>query len=140
MKKRRGSREFRCLNILEAPPGCNIIKLKSFDYKYVQVCSTNSCPTSISPLRRCNRAEKKHIEVKCPTMIKEYNPSMRGGLDTANMLMSLCHISITTGRCYLKVLFHCLGITKVNAGISRFIDEPRSPVMQFFQFMESLHL
>lgn len=108
MKKGRGSSEFRC----DANSGVTV--LKWFDNKCVQVCSTYSCPATNSTVKRWNRDQRKYVEIKCPTTIKEYNQSM-GGVDLADMLISLYRTSIKTRRWYLKVLFHCLDIAKVNA-------------------------
>ena len=48
-------------------------------------------------------------------MVSQYE-SM-GGVDLADMLIAIYRTKIKTKRWYLKVLFHCLDIAKVNASL-----------------------
>ena len=49
-------------------------------------------------------------------MVSQYNQSV-GGVDLADMLIALYRTNITRKRCYLKIIFHCVDIAKVNAGL-----------------------
>ena len=108
MKEGRGSSSYRC------DTNSGITVLKWYDNKCVQMCSTYSSPSEISTVSRWDRVQKKYVVIDCPNTIKEYNGSM-GGVDLADMLISLYRTNIKTRRWYLKVLFHCVDISKVNA-------------------------
>ena len=56
----------------------------------------------------------KYINVQCPEVVREYNKSM-GGVDSSDMLISLYRTQVKTKIWYIKVLFHCIDIAKVNA-------------------------
>ena len=85
-----------------------------YDNKCVQICSRNCDPESVENVKRWDRKSKKYNEIRCPTVIKDYNRSM-GSFDLSDMLMSLYRTNFKTKQCYLKVLFHCVDICKVNA-------------------------
>ena len=107
-KDGRGSHAFKT----DANSG--LVLTKWYDNKCVQMCSTYSDPTSVGVVRRWNRKDKKYIEISCPEVIMEYNQSM-GGVDLSDMLIALYRTNFKTKRWYLKVLFHCVDIAKVNA-------------------------
>ena len=108
VKQGRGSTAFKC----DANSGLTI--LKWHDNKCVQVCSNHSDPSAMSTIKRWDKVRKKHVNIKCPNTIKEYNESM-GGVDLADMLISVYRTHFKTKRWYLKILFHCIDISKVNA-------------------------
>ena len=64
--------------------------------------------------KRWDGSKKESITIKCPEILRNYNKSM-GGVDLCNMLISLYHTNIKTKRWYIKILFHCIDILKVNA-------------------------
>ena len=135
-KQGRGSSGFRC----DGNSGVTV--LKWFDNKCVKVCSTYSCPTTISTVRRWNRAQKKYVEIRCPTTIKEYNKAM-GRVDLVDMLISLYRTRIKTRRWYLMVLFHCLDIAKVNAWLlyRRYAEQmnvPRKQQLMLLKFITNI--
>ena len=88
---------------------------KWLDNKDVQVI-TNFCDVNAttSKVKRCDRSKKEYINIDCPTVIQEYNKSM-GGVDLADMLISLCRTAFKTKRWYIKVIFHLVDIAKVNS-------------------------
>ena len=49
-----------------------------------------------------------------PSLSEKYNKSM-GGVDLSDMLISLYRTQVKTKRWYIKVLFHCVDIAKVNS-------------------------
>ena len=76
---------------------------------------SNCCnPDAVGKVSRWDRKKKEYIEIDCPTVVQQYNKYM-GGVDLSDMLISLYRTSITSKRWYLKVLFHCGDIAKVNA-------------------------
>nr|XP_047143108.1 piggyBac transposable element-derived protein 3-like [Hydra vulgaris] len=82
-----------------------LVLVRWFDNKCVQLVSTFSSPISLSNVKRWNRKNKSYVSVSCPEIVKEYNKSM-GGVDLADMLISLYRTPIKTKRWYLKVIFH----------------------------------
>lgn len=108
MKEGRGTSTYQC------DTNSSLAVLKWYDNKCVHLCSNYSNPCAISTVQRWDKVQRKHVKIDCPNTVKEYNESM-GGVDLADMLISLYRTSIKTRRWYLKVLFHCLDIAKVNA-------------------------
>ena len=84
--------------------------MRWFDNICVQLVSTFSSPISLSSVKRWNSKNKSHVNVSCPEIAKEYNKSM-GGVDLADMLISLYCTPIKTKRWYLKLIFHCVDIS-----------------------------
>lgn len=107
-KTGRGSHSFRT----DANSGITITKW--FDSKSVQLISNHSNPENTVKIKRWDRASRTYIQIDCPTVVQDYNKSM-GGVDLADMLISLYRTKMKTKRWYLKVLFHCVDIAKVNA-------------------------
>ena len=88
--------------------------LKWFDSKCVLLGSTYSELRLRQTVQRFDlkQKKKKQVDVQCPDMVKD---SM-GGVDLADMLIELYRTKISTKkRWYLKLIFHCLDIAKVNA-------------------------
>lgn len=107
-KTGRGSHASRT----DANSGLSVTKW--FDNKSVLVVSNFCNIDSTIKVQRWDRSNKKHIDVNCPSVIQEYNKSM-GGVDLADMLISLYRTSFKTKRWYIKILFHLVDIAKVNA-------------------------
>ena len=84
-----------------------------FDNKCVQIVTTYADPTDMQIIQRWDRASKKHIQITCPSVIKQYNNSM-GEVDLADMLIALYRTEIKCKRWYLKILFDSIDISKVN--------------------------
>ena len=88
--------------------------LECFDNKCVHLCSSHSRPWEMSTVERWDKVERKHVKIARPNTVKEYNESM-GGVDLVDMLLSVYRTNIKAKQWYLKVLFPCLDIAKVNA-------------------------
>ena len=87
---------------------------KWLDNKAVKVI-TNFCDVNATTkVKRWDRSKKEYINIACPTVINEYNKSM-GGVDLADMLISLYRTAFKTKRWYIKVIFHLVDIAKVNS-------------------------
>lgn len=108
MKEGKGSSSYQC------DTNSGVTVLKWFDNKCVHLCSNHSNPCEMSTVERWDKVERKHVKIACPNTVKEYNESM-GGVDLVDMLISVYRTNIKAKRWYLKVLFHCLDIAKVNA-------------------------
>ena len=88
--------------------------LRWFDNKCVHLASTYCSADATSKVKRWDQKAKQYIYVDCPMIVKEYNAAM-GGVDLADMLISLYRTPLRSKRWYLRVLVHCLDICKVNA-------------------------
>lgn len=67
-----------------------------------------------SSVRRYDKNMKAKIPINCPTIIKEYNSKM-GGVDLADMLVSLYRTGRKSHRWYLAVFSKLLDIYVNNA-------------------------
>ena len=61
--------------------------------------------------RWCNVAKEKK-QIPCPRIVKLYNSGM-GGVDLADMFLSLYRIRVKTRRWYLKIFWHCVEVHTV---------------------------
>ena len=55
-------------------------------------------------------------EIPCIQIVKAYSKSM-GGVNLADMLISLYRVEVKTRRWYIKVFRHLVDVAKVNAWI-----------------------
>ena len=67
-------------------------------------------------VEKWDKSLKKHVPVPLPEGVAEYNGSM-GGVDLADMFISLYRTPYKCKRWYLRVLFYCVDICKVNAWV-----------------------
>ena len=121
-KKGRGSHDYRT----DANSGITITKW--YDNKCVQLISSYCGPDSTIKVKRWGNTCKKYIDINYPTAVQEYNKSMG-----------------KSKRWYLKVLFHCIDIAKVNAWLlyRRHCDQQRVPKksqMSLLKFTSSIAL
>ena len=75
-------------------------------------------PQSLTSVKRWDGKKKAYINM-CPDIVKDYNEVM-GGVDLADMLISLYRTNIKSKRWYLKIIFHCIDICKVNGWLLYF--------------------
>ena len=102
-KAGRGAIDFKS----DAEPGIVVVKW----------LDNNTIHVGVEPLGTIQRwcpAEKKDVNIQCPQMILRYNKGM-GGVDLADMLISLYQIKMKTRRWYIKIFWHLVDIAKVNA-------------------------
>ncbi|XP_065680710.1 piggyBac transposable element-derived protein 3-like [Hydra vulgaris] len=107
-KQGRGSFSYK----VDANSG--LLLLRWFDNKCVHMTSTYCSANTSGNVKRWDQKNRKHIQVPCPQVVKEYNTGM-GGVDLSDMLISLYRIPMKTKRWYLRVLVHCMDICKINA-------------------------
>ena len=64
----------------------------------------------------------------CPEIVKDYSEAM-ASVDLADMPVSLYRTNIKSKRWYLKIIFHCIDICKVNGWLlyRRFADQTNLP-------------
>ena len=86
---------------------------KWYDIKSVQMALTYCDPDASESVKRWDRSTKKYVQITYPAVVLEYIKNM-GGVDLADILISLYRTHVKTKRWYLKVLFHCVEIAKVN--------------------------
>nr|XP_047129497.1 piggyBac transposable element-derived protein 3-like [Hydra vulgaris] len=91
-----------------------LLLLRWFDNKCVHMTSTYCSANTSGNVKRWDQKNRKHIQLPCPQVVKEYNTGM-GGVDLSDMLISLYRIPMKTKRWYLRVLVHCMDICKINA-------------------------
>ena len=103
LKKGRGSYDFR----LEKESG--VLVCEWFDNKVVLMGSNTHGVKPTFEVQRYDRKEKKHINVKCPQLIKSYNECM-GGVDKCDMLLALYRNTMKTRKWYKRILFHLLDL------------------------------
>ena len=65
-------------------------------------------------VQQYDRKEKKHINVKCPQLIKSYNECM-GGIDKCDMLLALYRNRMKTRKWYKRILLHLLDLCVANS-------------------------
>ena len=104
----KGTSQYKCY------ANSGLVVMRWYDSKCVNIYSTFSNPELDSTVKHWDKKQKINIEIKCPNMIKEYIQSM-GGVDLPDMLIALYLTDIKTRRWYLKILFHCVDICKINA-------------------------
>ncbi|KAJ8931317.1 hypothetical protein NQ314_015783 [Rhamnusium bicolor] len=72
--------------------------------------------TQPSKAIRWDKKEKKHHEVDCPYIIKEYNRHM-GGVDLMDGLLGRYHIRMKTRKWSNRIFYHLVDVAMVNAYI-----------------------
>ncbi|KAJ8889550.1 hypothetical protein PR048_009049 [Dryococelus australis] len=79
-------------------------------------------------VRRHDRNNEQRVVVKCPAIICDYNRHMShgrmeelggGGVDLLESLLGRHHISIQTRKWYMRLFYHVLDVTAINAWFLR---------------------
>ena len=91
-----------------------LMVMKWLDNKPVHVTSNHGTAEISSKVKCWDGRSKSHVLVDCPDIVKKYNSAM-GGVDLADMLISLYRTPYKTRRWYLRVVAHLLDVCKVNA-------------------------
>ncbi|XP_068084847.1 piggyBac transposable element-derived protein 2-like [Anabrus simplex] len=92
----------------------NIIALKWYDNKSVHLASSYVGRNPVETVKRWSVAQKQHVEVPIPKIVKVYNCFM-GGVDLHDMLVALYRSNIGVRRFYLRIVFHLIDMCVVNA-------------------------
>lgn len=93
-----------------------VILVKWLDNSAVLLASNFIGVEPQGTIERWDKKANERKQVPCPAIVKSYNKSM-GGVDLADMLISLYRIQARTKRWYIKVFWHLVDIAKVNAWI-----------------------
>ena len=104
-KQERGSGDYGVDNNLR------IVVVKWLDNSIVHLVSNCIGVTTID--QWCNKS-KVMKAFPCPKIVSTYNKSM-GGVDLADMLMTLYHIDVKTRCWYIKEFWHFVYVAKGNA-------------------------
>ena len=91
-----------------------IVVTKWCDNNCVHIASNFVGTEPIGTIERWCTDEKARKQIPCPRIILVYNEGM-GGVDLSDMLISLYRIVVKTKRWYVKIFWHCIDISKVNA-------------------------
>ena len=91
-----------------------VIVTKWMDNKAVLVGSNYVGIEPVGVIKRWDKAYNSYKDILCPKIMLAYNKNM-GGVDLADMLIPLYRIKVKTKRWYIKVFWHLIDISKVNA-------------------------
>ena len=91
-----------------------VIIVKWFDNNAVHIASSYVGVEPMGIVERWSQKDQKKKNIQCPQLVLQYNKGM-GGVDLADMLISLYRIKIKTRRLYIKIFCHLVDMAKVNA-------------------------
>ena len=94
--------------------GVELCVTRWFDNSTVNVLSTLHGCDPINPVQRWSKKEKKYVQVTQPEVVRQYNLHM-GGVDLMDMLLSLYRINVRSQKYYIKIIFHLIDLSLVNA-------------------------
>ena len=109
-KEGRGSMDHRVAEV----NGVELCVTRWFDNSTVNVLSTLHGCDPINPVQRWSKKEKKYVQVTQPEVVRQYNLHM-GGVDLMDMLLSLYRINVRSQKYYIKIIFHLIDLSLVNA-------------------------
>lgn len=105
---------------------------KWFDNKPILVASSRHGVEPADSCKRWSKADKCHIDVNRPSVIREYNRSM-GGVDLCDRMISYHRVTSRTVRWPLRMIMHFLDLSVVNGWVENKLDNPESK-LQLFEF------
>ncbi|CAH2105118.1 unnamed protein product [Euphydryas editha] len=100
---------------------CNKNKLsvvKWFDNKQVTLVSSYVDAYPLEKIKRFSKENGGYVDVTCPQIVRHYNRHM-GGVDLADMLISLYRTGIKSHRWYMNIFSQLLDICINNAWLLR---------------------
>ena len=107
-KKGRGSTDFKLLS------DENIIIVRWFDNKPVNLISSYVAVEPIDSVRRYDQREKTYIDVPRPSIVKVYNTYM-GGADKLDMMCAFYKGQIKSRRWYIYIWLHSVTVALVSS-------------------------
>ncbi|XP_050059682.1 piggyBac transposable element-derived protein 3-like [Aphis gossypii] len=132
LKEPRGT-SYEYLTVFNSVPITSVIWK---DNKLVTLLSSYCGILPEMSINRFDKKSKRNMEVKCPSIIKEYNRHM-GGVDLLDSLIGRYKIKIRTKKWYMRVWYHLIDISIVNAWLlyRRVENENgRVPKLSLFDF------
>ncbi|CAF4676307.1 unnamed protein product, partial [Rotaria magnacalcarata] len=106
----RGAMDHRVTEV----EGVELCVTRWYDNNVVNCLSTLHGCQPIDSVQRWSSKEKKHVLITRPNVIKAYNEHM-GGVDLVDMLVSLYRINVRSKKYYIKIIFHLIDLSVVNA-------------------------
>ncbi|CAF3757542.1 unnamed protein product [Rotaria socialis] len=94
--------------------GVELCVTRWYDNNVVNYLSTLHGCQPIDSVQRWSSKEKTHVLIARPNVIKAYNEHM-GGVDLVDMLISLYRINVRSKKYYIKIIFHLIDLSVVNA-------------------------
>jgi len=91
-----------------------VVVCQWYDNRQVIVASTAHPVHPLVEVERYDKSKKLKVKVKCPFLIQKYNKNM-GGVDKADMLLSLYRCFFKSRKWYKRILFHFLDVSLNNA-------------------------
>ncbi|CAK1603653.1 unnamed protein product [Parnassius mnemosyne] len=88
--------------------------VKWVDNDCVNLASSYCGEEPVTSILRYNKDVREKRPVSCPHIIKEYNKKM-GGVDKADMLISLYRIALKSKKWYMNIFSHLIDISLNNA-------------------------
>lgn len=112
------------------------------DNKMVTLLSTYVGSTPVSSVTRYDKAKKEKVEISCPKIVQEYNKHM-GGVDLMDSFLGRFHIAVRSKKWYLRIFFHLLDLTVINAWIiykknAMMRNMPKKNILSMGQFRNEL--
>ncbi|XP_044755093.1 piggyBac transposable element-derived protein 4-like [Coccinella septempunctata] len=90
-----------------------IVSMKTMDKRGIYFLSNFHDPEKANSVQR-KMKDGTIIEVSCPDLVRDYNENM-GHVDKADMLKSLYEIDRKSKRWWLRIFWHFIDVTIVNA-------------------------
>ncbi|CAF4636240.1 unnamed protein product [Rotaria socialis] len=106
----RGAMDYRIAEV----DGVELCATRWYDNNVVNCLSTLHGCDNTDLAKRWSSKEKTHVHISRPFVIKDYNENM-GGVDLLDMLISLYRINIRSVKYYMKIIFHLIDLSLVNA-------------------------
>lgn len=103
------------------------------DNKLVVFLSSFVGVNPIHTVQRYDRKLKQKIQVSCPAVVKQYNRHM-GGVDLLDSLIGRYKIKIRSRKWYIRLFYHLLDITVINAWLLMRRVNKDMPVMKLADF------
>ena len=94
--------------------GVELCVTRWFDNNVVNCLSTLHGCQPIDLVERWSPKEKKFIQITRPDVVKVYNAHMSGA-DLIDMLLSLYRINVRSQKYYIKIIFHLIDLSLINA-------------------------
>lgn len=109
------------------------------DNKAVTFISSFVASMPVEKIQRYSKDAKKRVDVQCPQIVRQYNKHM-GGVDLADMLISLYKTRLKSRRWYLGIFAQMIDICINNAWLMhRDTTEKKMPLKMFrYEVFESL--
>lgn len=108
------------------------------DNKPVHILSTYLAASPLCVVNRWSKVAQARVDIDCPSCVREYNKNM-GGVDLADMLLSLYRIDRRSKKYYNRIIYYLLGICTMNAWILYKENHP-SEKLSLREFQKALSL